>query len=243
MPSWRLAISGSEAWPWSALSRLPQGEHSPSRIAGAAAVAAGVPVRPLGSPIPCDLVIDGLFGAGFHGSLPDAVAAWTEHDAPVVAIDVPSGLHAEDGSADGPVFDAVRTVTFQALKPGHLLGRGPDLCGEVEIADIGLTDLRPVFGVCEDDDAPLPSRARDAHKWSAGSVLVVGGSAALTGAAAMTARAALEFGAGAVGIACPGALQPIYAAMDPGVMTTGSATATTSAPTQLRSSRLPNATT
>ena len=171
--------------------------------------------------MPCDLVIDGLFGAGFHGSLPDAVAAWAEHDAPVVAIDVPSGLHAEDGSVDGAVFGAVRTVTFQALKPGHLLGRGPDLCGEVEIADIGLTDLRPVFGVCEDDDAPLPARARDAHKWSAGSVLVVGGSRGLTGAAAMTARSALEFGAGAVGIACPGALQPIYAAMDPGVMTTG----------------------
>ncbi|MBU1228097.1 MAG: NAD(P)H-hydrate dehydratase [Actinobacteria bacterium] len=199
---------------------FPRGEHSPARRAGAAAVSAGVPVRPLGAPEDCDLIVDGLFGAGFHGSLPDTAAAWTDHDAPVIAVDVPSGLSAEDGSVEGAVFEAVRTVTFQALKVGHLIGRGPDLCGVVEVADIGLTGVRPAFGVCEDDDAPLPTRARAAHKWSAGSVLVVGGSAGLTGAAALTARSALEFGAGAVRIACPGALQPIYAAMDPGVMTT-----------------------
>jgi len=199
---------------------FPKGEHSPARIAAAAAVAAGVPVRPLGEPKDCDLLIDGLFGAGFHGSLPDVAAAWTEHDAPVIAVDVPSGLLAEDGTVEGAVFDAVRTVTFHALKVGHLVGRGPGLCGDIEVADIGLTGERPVFKVCEDDDAPVPVRARDAHKWSAGSVLVVGGSVGLTGAAALTARSALEFGAGAVRIACPGALQPIYAAIDPGVMTT-----------------------
>ncbi len=199
---------------------FPKGEHSPARKAAAAAVAAGVPVRPLGEPEDCDLLIDGLFGVGFHGSLPDPAAAWTGHDAPVIAVDVPSGLLAGDGTVEGAVFDAVCTVTFQALKVGHLIGRGPDLCGEVEMVDIGLTGVRPAFRVCEDDDAPLPSRARDAHKWSAGSVLVVGGSAGLTGAAALAARSALEFGAGAVRIACPGALQPIYAAGDPGVMTT-----------------------
>jgi len=197
----------------------PKGEHSPARVAGAASVDAGVPVRPLGEPEDCDLLIDGVFGAGFRGSLPDVVAAWTDHAAPVVAVDVPSGLRAEDGTADGAVFEAVRTVTFQALKVGHLVGRGPELSGAIEVADIGLTGVRPVFGVCEDDDAPVPGRARDAHKWSAGSVLVVGGSAGLTGAAALTARSALEVGAGAVRIACPGALQSIHAAMDPGVMT------------------------
>ncbi|MCJ7725213.1 MAG: NAD(P)H-hydrate dehydratase [Acidimicrobiia bacterium] len=198
----------------------PRGEHSPARIAGAAAVAAGVPVRPLGEPEACDLVIDGLFGAGFHGSLPDLAAAWTACDAPVIAIDVPSGLRAIDGSVDGAVFDAARTVTFHALKVGHLIGRGPDLCGVIEIADIGLSGERPVMRVCEDDDAPVPIRERRAHKWSAGSVLVVGGSAGLTGAPALAARSALEFGAGAVRIACPGALQSIHATMDPGVMTT-----------------------
>jgi len=199
---------------------FPKGEHSPARVAGAAAVDAGVPVRPLGEPEDCDLLIDGLFGSGFRGSLPDIASAWIDHDAPVVSIDIPSGLLAGDGSAEGAVFDAVRTVTFQALKVGHLIGRGPDLCGEIEVVDIGLRGARPVFRVCEDDDAPVSARARDAHKWSAGSVLVVGGSAGLTGAAALTARSALEFGAGAVRIACPGALQPIYATMDPGVMTT-----------------------
>jgi NAD(P)H-hydrate epimerase len=199
----------------------PRGDDAPAGVAAAAAVDAGVPVYPLGEPEDCDLLIDGLFGAGFHGSLPDAAAAWVGHPAPVVAVDVPSGLLAGDGSVEGPVFHAIRTVTFHALKVGHLVGEGPGLCGEVEVADIGLQGDRPAFRVCEDADAPVPARSRDAHKWSAGSVLVVGGSPGLTGAVALTARSALEFGAGAVRIACPGALQPIYAAMDPGVMSTG----------------------
>ncbi|MCB2223167.1 MAG: NAD(P)H-hydrate dehydratase [Actinobacteria bacterium] len=199
---------------------FPRGDDSPSRLAAAAAVDAGVRVRPLGAPEDCDLVVDGLFGAGFRGALPDAAAAWTRTGAPVVAVDVPSGLKAADGTAEGAVFGAVRTVTFQALKVGHLVGLGPDVCGDVEVADIGLEGAVPAFKVCEDGDAPLPARARDAHKWSAGSVLVAGGSAGLTGAAALAARSALEFGAGAVRLACPGALQPIHATMDPGVMTT-----------------------
>ncbi len=199
----------------------PRGDDAPARVAAVAAVDAGVPVRPIGEPEDCDLLIDGLFGAGFRGSLPDAAAAWADHPAPVIAVDVPSGLLSGDGSVEGPVFEAVRTVTFHALKVGHLIGEGPGLCGEVEVADIGLQGDRPAFRVCEDDDAPVPARSRDAHKWSAGSVLVVGGSPGLTGAAALTARSALEFGAGAVRIACPGALQSIYAAMDPGVMSTG----------------------
>ena len=199
----------------------PRGDDAPARLAAVAAVGAGVPVRPLDKPEDCDLLIDGLFGAGFHGSLPDVAAAWIDHPAPVLAVDVPSGLLAGDGSVEGPVFEAVHTVTFHALKVGHLIGEGPGLCGEIEVADIGLHGDRPAFRVCEDDDAPVPVRSRGAHKWSAGSVLVVGGSPGLTGAAALAARSALEFGVGAVRIACPGALQPIYAGMDPGVMSTG----------------------
>jgi NAD(P)H-hydrate epimerase len=184
-------------------------------------VAAGVPVRPLGEAEPCDLIIDGLFGAGFRGALSPELAAWADHPAPVLAVDVPSGLRAADGTVEGAAFTAVRTVTFHALKVGHLVGEGPARCGAIEVVDIGLTGEEPAFRVCEDEDARVPARARDAHKWSAGAALVVGGSPGLTGAALLTARSALEFGAGAVRIACPAGLQPLYASMDPGVMSIG----------------------
>ncbi|MBT8213460.1 MAG: NAD(P)H-hydrate dehydratase [Acidimicrobiia bacterium] len=199
---------------------FPKGEHSSSRVAAAAAVAAGVMVRHIAPPTATpDLVIDAVFGTGFHGRLPDDVAAWTSTDSPVLAVDVPSGLHADTGEVEGPVFRARRTVTFHGMKPAHLLGAGPDLCGEVDLVDIGLVGGSPVLRVCEAVDAPRPDRARQAHKWNAGSVLVVGGSPGLTGAAMLTARSALGFGAGAVTLACPGQLQPAYASLEPGVMT------------------------
>lgn len=197
----------------------PRGDGAPARVMGAAAVHAGVPVAPLDRPEPCDLIVDGLFGAGFRGTLPDRAAGWIDHPAPVVAVDLPSGLRGGDGSVEGTAFRAVRTVTFHALKVGHILGEGPDRCGEIEVVDIGLRGEQPALRLCEAADAPLPARARTAHKWSAGSVLVVGGSAGIAGAAMLTARAALAFGAGAVRIACPGGLQPAYAALDAGVMT------------------------
>jgi NAD(P)H-hydrate epimerase len=199
----------------------PRGDDAPARFMGARAVHAGVPVAPLREPEPCDLIIDGLFGAGFRGTLPAAAAEWVGHPAPVVAVDLPSGLRGTDGSVEGPAFRAVRTVTFHALKVGHLVGEGPDRCGEIEVVDIGLHGGQAALRLCEEPDAPVPRRDRSAHKWSAGSVLVVGGSAGISGAAMLTARSALAAGAGAVRIACPGGLQPIYAAMDPGVMTTG----------------------
>ena len=71
------------------------------------------------------------------------------------------------------------------------------------MADIGLPDVVPEMWLCDEEDAPLPVRSRTAHKWSAGSVLVMGGSDGLDGAATLTARAALRAGAGAVMIACP----------------------------------------
>jgi NAD(P)H-hydrate epimerase len=195
---------------------------SPAAIwAHGTAVMAGVPVVPLGAPFAPDLIIDALFGAGFRGALPEAVVPWTASEKPVLAVDVPSGLQAGGGEATGPVFRASRTVTFHALKVGHLIGDGPDLCGRIAVADIGLVGGEGEFLLCEEADAPLPPRPRRAHKWSAGSVLVVGGSAGLTGAAFLAARSALQGGAGAVTIACPAALQPIYAGMAAEIMTAG----------------------
>jgi len=205
----------------------PRGDSSVSRAAAIAAVHAGVPIRDLGPPERCDLIIDALFGAGFHGSLPDRVVAWVEHPASVLAVDLPSGLDGSTGQTKGAAFRADRTITFHALKTGHLIGRGPELSGAVEVADIGLSDERPRWLLCEDPDATVPPRPLQAHKWSAGSLVVVGGSAGLAGAPMMAARSALEFGAGAVRTIVPGLVQAQAAAMDPGVMTTGVGDGTT----------------
>ena len=118
-------------------------------------------------------------------------------------MDVPSGLDATTGIAAPGTLAADATVTFHGYRVGHLVGSGPDFCGEVTVADIGLPDVEPEMWLCEPQDAPLPVRDRTVHKWSTGSVLVVGGSDGLDGAATLTARAALRAGAGAVMIACP----------------------------------------
>lgn len=150
-----------------------------------------------------DLIVDGLFGAGSRPGVPEQFRHWGEAPAPILSLDLPSGLDADTGEAGEGTFRADCTVAFHSLKPGHVLGDGPDHCGDVVVADIGLEGGDPSFLVVEASDAPRPSRLRRAHKWSAGSVLVVGGSRGMIGAAVMAARSALRFGAGAVGIATP----------------------------------------
>lgn len=199
----------------------PKGDSSPRRLAAIAAIHEGVSAAPLGGIEPADLIVDALFGSGFHGSLPDQAVAWTEHPAPVLAVDLPSGLDGTTGTVSGAVFRAVRTVTFHALKTGHLVGVGPDVSGDVEVADIGLSGEQPEWLLCEDEDAWVPPRSRTAHKWSAGSVAVVGGSPGIAGAAVLAGRAALEFGAGSVRLLVPGAIRSEAAAMDPGLTTAG----------------------
>ncbi|MDE0169708.1 MAG: NAD(P)H-hydrate dehydratase [bacterium] len=173
----------------------------PARWAHRLAEREGVAIRDWSGPRPADLVIDALFGAGFRGTLPD-LSPWREAPA-CLAVDVPSGLDASTGEAVEGALAADATVTFHGYRVGHLVGPGPDLCGEVAVADIGLPDVEPEMWLCEEADAPLPVRSRTGHKWSAGSVLVIGGSDGLDGAATLTARAALRAGAGAVMIACP----------------------------------------
>jgi ADP-dependent NAD(P)H-hydrate dehydratase / NAD(P)H-hydrate epimerase len=150
-----------------------------------------------------DLVIDGVFGAGSRPGVPDEVGRWNDTGAPILALDLPSGLETDTGEAGDGTIRADTTVTFHALKPAHLLGDGPDYCGRIRVVDIGLTGGEPAYRLAEEEDAARPPRPRRAHKWSAGSVLVVGGSEGMVGAAVMAARSALAFGAGAVGVATP----------------------------------------
>lgn len=199
----------------------PRGDYSPARLASIRAVAAGVKVVDFAGPEPVDLVIDALFGVGFRGELPTAVLPWLEHDAPVLSIDVPSGLSALSGEVAGSGFFADATITFHALKPGHLIGEGPERCGVIDVVNIGLEGGDPELRLCEADDAPIPSRARTAHKWSAGSVAVVGSSRGMVGAGVLAARTALYTGAGSGAVVCPGAMQSQVAAMSPGLLTHG----------------------
>lgn len=168
------------------------------------AIEAGVTVGDLALPSRSPhLVIDALFGSGLSRDLPEAVVPWLQLECPFVAAHVPSGLHPETGRATDHALRADATVVFHALSPGHLLGEGPDRCGEIEIADIGLSGGSPSLLVVEDPDVSLPSRPRLGHKWSVGSVLVVGGSEGMLGAGVMAAKSALRFGAGSVGLAVP----------------------------------------
>ncbi|MEA2024456.1 MAG: NAD(P)H-hydrate dehydratase [Actinomycetota bacterium] len=199
----------------------PRGDGGPARAAAVAARRAGVRVAELGEPESADLIIDAVFGVGFRGALPEVILPWTRLEVPVLAVDVPSGLDATTGTVENAAFYADVTVTFQAAKTGHLLGEGPERSGELFIFDIGLGEPRPELMLCEEIDAPKPVRTRHAHKWSVGSVAVVGGSPGITGAAMLAARSAIAAGAGAATVICPGALQPIYATMDAGVMSRG----------------------
>lgn len=165
------------------------------------------------------LVVDAMFGAGLSrpldGLAAQMVQAVNASRLPVVAVDVPSGLDGTSGSANGPVLQADRTVTFFRKKPGHLLLPGRMLCGDVVVADIGI----PADVVAEvwdrTGDPPTfenrPTLWRDlfprpkitSHKYSRGHALIVSGPAGRTGAARLAARGALRIGAGLVTVASP----------------------------------------
>lgn len=148
-----------------------------------------------------DLVVDAAFGTGFRGTyrFPDPDGA------PVLAVDIPSGLDGLTGAVSGAPAAAVATVTFAAPKPGLLYGAGPAHCGEVRVADIGLDVSGARAHLVEDADvlAWVPGRAPDAHKWRH-AVWVVAGSHGMTGAARLCATAALRGGAGYVRLSVPG---------------------------------------
>jgi hydroxyethylthiazole kinase-like uncharacterized protein yjeF len=150
---------------------------------------------------PCDLVIDAAFGTGFRGEYqaPDPAGA------PVLAVDIPSGLDGLTGEAQPGAVRADATITFAALKTGLLLAAGPDHAGSVSVADIGLDVSRSTIGLVEAADVAswLPPRPRESHKWKS-ALWMVAGSPGMTGAADMAARAAMRSAAGTVRLGVPG---------------------------------------
>jgi hydroxyethylthiazole kinase-like uncharacterized protein yjeF len=150
----------------------------------------------------CDAVVDAAYGTGFRG---EYVAPQAPPGALVVAADIPSGVHGDTGAACAGAVRAHATVTFAAWKPGLLLGAGPELAGEVRVADIGLDVSRARTHLLEDRDVAelLQPRPRDAHKWRA-AVAVAAGSPGMLGAARLCAEAGLRAGAGMVRLFVPG---------------------------------------
>jgi ADP-dependent NAD(P)H-hydrate dehydratase / NAD(P)H-hydrate epimerase len=155
-----------------------------------------------------DVVIDALFGTGFHGSpRPEAselIARVNASPARVVAVDIPSGVDASTGEIAGDAVEADLTVTFHASKVGLAVAPGCFRAGDVVVADIGLdgsrTSMRRALpGLLE----VVPRRSAQDTKYSAGSVLVVGGQPGTTSAACLSAMAALRADAGYVTLAVP----------------------------------------
>jgi hydroxyethylthiazole kinase-like uncharacterized protein yjeF len=158
-----------------------------------------------------DLVVDAMLGTGLdrevRGAYARCIDAVKAAARPVLALDVPSGLHADSGATMGRAVRADRTITFVGLKAGLVLGDGPDLVGMLSFAGLGVPqDAGGTATVMRRIDAAdaarvLPRRRRAAHKGENGRVLVVGGGPGMPGAARLAAAAALRAGAGLVTVA------------------------------------------
>lgn len=163
-------------------------------------------------PIEADLLVDALLGTGLDralgGRYAELVAEINGARLPVLALDIPTGLHADTGLALGDAVRATVTLTFVGQKSGNFLGVGPDFCGHIEFCDLGVpaaayAPLVPVLQRLEPGEiaAALPRRRRSAHKGSHGRLLLVGGGPGMGGAIRLAAEAALRTGAGLVYVA------------------------------------------
>ena len=199
--------------------------------AGAAAKAwdRGVAAAKPGELVGADIVIDALFGAGLDrpvGGLAQAmIEAVNAQAAPVVAVDLPSGINGTTGAVMGTAIKAQQTVTFFRKKPGHLLMPGRAYCGKVSVAPIGIPDtvlerIRPLTF----ENTPELWRAKfsvpraQGHKYDRGHAIVVSGPSWSTGAARLAARGALRAGAGLVTIASPREALAVNAAANLAIM-------------------------
>ena len=170
-----------------------------------------------------DLLIDALLGTGLSsdvtGRYGDAIDNVNEAGRPVVAVDLPSGLHADTGAILGRAVRASLTVTFGLPKLGLYQNHGIDLAGSVRIVDIGIPSayidavtsrtmlMTPAFV-----RASLPARKPSSHKGTFGHAGIIAGSVGKTGAAAMAAQAALRIGAGLVTVAVPSSVNDVLEA-------------------------------
>jgi hydroxyethylthiazole kinase-like uncharacterized protein yjeF len=207
---------------------VPPGElRGDAARASEDAVAAGVIIEPFDAAADQvlrfgpDVIADALLGIGLdrplRGDFARAVAQLNASNLPILALDVPSGLHADTGLPLGLAVRATVTITFVGLKQGLFVGVAADYCGRLEFADLGVPPevqqpLRPLLERLTTAElrAGLPPRTRTAHKGAHGRVLLIGGCAGMSGAIRLAADAALRAGAGLVYVAThPQSVQPV----------------------------------
>ncbi|ABE63024.1 protein of unknown function UPF0031 [Nitrobacter hamburgensis X14] len=175
-----------------------------------------------GRVLPCDLsalgspalIIDALFGAGLNrpvtGDPQAMIEAINANGAPVLSVDLPSGINGTTGAIMGVAVRATETVTFFRKKPAHLLLPGRIHCGRVRVADIGISDvvldkIRPATfeNIPDYWQGAFPVPRIDGHKYARGHAVIVSGDLTSTGAARLSARGALRAGAGLVSVLSP----------------------------------------
>jgi ADP-dependent NAD(P)H-hydrate dehydratase / NAD(P)H-hydrate epimerase len=162
-----------------------------------------------------DLIVDALFGTGFEGAPRPEAARLIEQlnagDVEIVAVDIPSGVDASTGEVAGAVVEAWATVTFHGEKVGLVVAPGAFNAGEVEVADIGLDPVETEHARVTNEILELvPLRAPEDNKYTAGHVLVIGGSPGLTGAPCLTSMAAMRADCGYVTVAVPSSTLPVF---------------------------------
>jgi NAD(P)H-hydrate epimerase len=186
-------------------------------------------------PVAQAVLVDGLLGTGLGGEVSgpwrEAIAvlnAARERGGQVLALDIPSGLHADTGQILGAAVQADCCVTFIGLKPGLFTGQGPALCGDIVFAALGVPvrifeRLVPIATrlTCVDEAVALPHRRATAHKGDFGHVLVVGGDHGMSGALHLAGEAALRVGTGLVSAATRLMHAPMISAVRPELMCHG----------------------
>ena len=164
------------------------------------------------------VLVDAVFGIGFHGALPEYIAElfshYPEYPAVKIAVDVPSGLSAENAACAG-CYKADRTLSMLCFKAEHVYLPWKAYCGKTEIIPIGFR-LDGGAGLCsfteKEAASLLPARPFNSHKGTYGHALIVAGSRNMPGAAIIAARGALNAGAGLVTLAFPDGIYPAVTA-------------------------------
>ncbi|WP_136795791.1 MULTISPECIES: NAD(P)H-hydrate dehydratase [Desulfosediminicola] len=176
--------------------------------------------------MPCYAIIDAIFGTGLTRDVAEHYASAIElinshgfaHQKPIISVDCPSGMNADNGKVLGTCVKADYTATYGFAKPGHFIHDSRELTGELEVIDIGIPpealEKVPVSNELLDENiikkiAPELARKRSSHKGNYGHLLILAGSAGKTGAAILSGLGGLRGGCGLVSLAVPGDLNPV----------------------------------
>ena len=189
----------------------------------------GIPFVPAGNCLNCDIIVEAIFGTGFHGEVTEdakiAIEAINESPAFVVSVDIPGGVNADTGKASATAVFADLCVTFSAAKPGHLLYPGKNHYQKLIKTDISIPRqvINAYSGGYDIIDqtafSRIPKRTPDSHKGSYGKALAFVGSCGMSGAAILSSTAILKSGAGMATAAVPASIQEICASHFKAVMT------------------------